>query len=148
MTQCQFIVDEVLSVTLLKRSSQTRPADATACKHWHNRVGVSQMSHFFKDWCLTKIEVEHFMIAMFAHSSLRINYIIKNDIKCLHFSFVRLYSPCVLIQWDAITEMDEQNRPIHTFQVCHVMEPNQNNWLRSGWIQRQAAQRVWMTSWN
>ena len=49
-------------------------------------------------------------------------------------------------QWDAITEMDEQNRPIHTFQVCHVMEPNQNNWLRSGWIQRQAAQRVRTTS--
>eukprot|EP00064_Thunnus_orientalis_P015446 superscaffoldBa00002862_g15498 len=40
--------------------------------------------------------------------------------------------------------MDEQNRPIHTFQVCHVMEPNQNNWLRSGWIQRQAAQRVYV----
>uniref|UniRef100_A0A8C5F045 receptor protein-tyrosine kinase n=1 Tax=Gouania willdenowi TaxID=441366 RepID=A0A8C5F045_GOUWI len=34
--------------------------------------------------------------------------------------------------------------PIHTFQVCHVMEPNQNNWLRSGWIQRQAAQRVYV----
>lgn len=48
----------------------------------------------------------------------------------------------IFLQWDAITEMDEQNRPIHTFQVCHVMEPNQNNWLRSGWIQRQAAQRV------
>uniref|UniRef100_A0A8C5EZY9 Ephrin type-A receptor 6 n=1 Tax=Gouania willdenowi TaxID=441366 RepID=A0A8C5EZY9_GOUWI len=47
-------------------------------------------------------------------------------------------------KWDAITEMDEQNRPIHTFQVCHVMEPNQNNWLRSGWIQRQAAQRVYV----
>ncbi|XP_077568598.1 ephrin type-A receptor 6-like isoform X5 [Stigmatopora nigra] len=46
--------------------------------------------------------------------------------------------------WDAITEMDEQNRPIHTFQVCHVMELNQNNWLRSGWIQRQAAQRVYV----
>ncbi|XP_030643121.1 ephrin type-A receptor 6-like [Chanos chanos] len=46
--------------------------------------------------------------------------------------------------WDAITEMDEQNRPIHTFQVCHVMEPNQNNWLRSGWIFRQAAQKVYV----
>ncbi len=52
----------------------------------------------------------------------------------------------IFLQWDAITEMDEQNRPIHTFQVCHVMEPNQNNWLRSGWIQRQAAQRVCTTS--
>ncbi|XP_075933830.1 ephrin type-A receptor 6-like isoform X1 [Anarhichas minor] len=46
--------------------------------------------------------------------------------------------------WDAITEMDEQNRAIHTFQVCHVMEPNQNNWLRSGWIQRQVAQKVYV----
>ncbi|XP_045567527.1 ephrin type-A receptor 6, partial [Salmo salar] len=40
--------------------------------------------------------------------------------------------------------MDEQNRPIHTFQVCHVMEPNQNNWLRSNWMQRQAAQKVYV----
>uniref|UniRef100_A0A8C7EYZ5 Ephrin type-A receptor 6 n=1 Tax=Oncorhynchus kisutch TaxID=8019 RepID=A0A8C7EYZ5_ONCKI len=46
--------------------------------------------------------------------------------------------------WDAITEMDEHNRPIHTFQVCHVMEPNQNNWLRSNWIFRQAAQKVYV----
>ncbi|KAM6970292.1 ephrin type-A receptor 6-like [Aplochiton taeniatus] len=46
--------------------------------------------------------------------------------------------------WDAITEMDEHNRPIHTFQVCHVMEPNQNNWLRSGWIPRQAAQKIYV----
>uniref|UniRef100_A0A8K9UDS9 receptor protein-tyrosine kinase n=1 Tax=Oncorhynchus mykiss TaxID=8022 RepID=A0A8K9UDS9_ONCMY len=40
--------------------------------------------------------------------------------------------------------MDEHNRPIHTFQVCHVMEPNQNNWLRSNWIFRQAAQKVYV----
>ncbi|MFT7808035.1 ephrin type-A receptor 6-like, partial [Arapaima gigas] len=46
--------------------------------------------------------------------------------------------------WDAITEMDEHNRPIHTFQVCHVMEPNQNNWLRSNWISREAAQKVYV----
>ncbi|KAK1802962.1 hypothetical protein P4O66_021499 [Electrophorus voltai] len=48
------------------------------------------------------------------------------------------------LQWDAITEMDEQNRPIHTFQVCHVMEPNQNNWLRSNWISRQEAQKLYV----
>uniref|UniRef100_A0A8C2G4S7 Ephrin type-A receptor 6 n=1 Tax=Cyprinus carpio TaxID=7962 RepID=A0A8C2G4S7_CYPCA len=47
-------------------------------------------------------------------------------------------------QWDAITEMDEHNRPIHTFQVCHVMEPNQNNWLRTDWIPRQAAQKIYV----
>ncbi|XP_072556370.1 ephrin type-A receptor 6 isoform X2 [Paramormyrops kingsleyae] len=46
--------------------------------------------------------------------------------------------------WDAITEMDEHNRPIHTFQVCHVMEPNQNNWLRSNWISREAAQKIYV----
>ncbi|XP_017279357.1 ephrin type-A receptor 6 [Kryptolebias marmoratus] len=46
--------------------------------------------------------------------------------------------------WDAITEMDEHNRPIHTFQVCNVMEPNQNNWLRSNWIPRQAAQKIYV----
>uniref|UniRef100_A0A6Q2X430 Ephrin type-A receptor 6 n=1 Tax=Esox lucius TaxID=8010 RepID=A0A6Q2X430_ESOLU len=41
-------------------------------------------------------------------------------------------------------KMDEHNRPIHTFQVCNVMEPNQNNWLRSNWIFRQAAQKVYV----
>ncbi|XP_041857056.1 ephrin type-A receptor 6 isoform X2 [Melanotaenia boesemani] len=46
--------------------------------------------------------------------------------------------------WDAITEMDEHNRPIHTFQVCNVMEPNQNNWLRSNWISRKAAQKIYV----
>uniref|UniRef100_A0A8C7C4T1 Ephrin type-A receptor 6 n=1 Tax=Oncorhynchus kisutch TaxID=8019 RepID=A0A8C7C4T1_ONCKI len=56
-------------------------------------------------------------------------------------SSTKLYS---WYYWDAITEMDEHNRPIHTFQVCHVMEPNQNNWLRSNWIFRQAAQKVYV----
>uniref|UniRef100_A0AAQ6A8T4 receptor protein-tyrosine kinase n=1 Tax=Amphiprion ocellaris TaxID=80972 RepID=A0AAQ6A8T4_AMPOC len=41
-------------------------------------------------------------------------------------------------------KMDEHNRPIHTFQVCNVMEPNQNNWLRSNWISRQAAQKIYV----
>ncbi|XP_053562016.1 ephrin type-A receptor 6 [Bombina bombina] len=50
--------------------------------------------------------------------------------------------PCS--QWDAITEMDEYNRPIHTYQVCNVMEANQNNWLRSNWISRDAAQKVFV----
>ncbi|PKU43570.1 hypothetical protein llap_6118 [Limosa lapponica baueri] len=49
-----------------------------------------------------------------------------------------------LLQWDAITEMDEHNRPIHTYQVCNVMEPNQNNWLRTNWISRDAAQKIYV----
>lgn len=48
------------------------------------------------------------------------------------------------LQWDAITEMDEHNRPIHTYQVCNVMEPNQNNWLRTNWISRDAAQKIYV----
>ncbi|XP_040517630.1 ephrin type-A receptor 6 isoform X7 [Gallus gallus] len=46
--------------------------------------------------------------------------------------------------WDAITEMDEHNHPIHTYQVCNVMEPNQNNWLRTNWISRDAAQKIYV----
>ncbi|KAI4548494.1 hypothetical protein MG293_000824 [Ovis ammon polii] len=48
------------------------------------------------------------------------------------------------LPWDAITEMDEHNRPIHTYQVCNVMEPNQNNWLRTNWISRDAAQKIYV----
>eukprot|EP00066_Takifugu_rubripes_P020384 XP_011609650.1 PREDICTED: ephrin type-A receptor 6 [Takifugu rubripes] len=66
-----------------------------------------------------------------------------------NFNVVILFDPPSLfslfpVQWDAITEMDEHNRPIHTFQVCNVMEPNQNNWLRSNWIPRQAAQKIYV----
>ncbi|XP_078235246.1 ephrin type-A receptor 8 [Pogona vitticeps] len=45
--------------------------------------------------------------------------------------------------WDSINEMDEFFNPIHTYQVCNVMSPNQNNWLRTSWIQRQGAHRVY-----
>lgn len=40
--------------------------------------------------------------------------------------------------------MDEKNIPIRTYQVCNVMEPNQNNWLRTDWIPRGGAQRVYI----
>lgn len=40
--------------------------------------------------------------------------------------------------------MDEKNIPIRTYQVCNVMEPNQNNWLRTDWISRGGAQRVYI----
>ncbi|XP_029433599.1 ephrin type-A receptor 6 [Rhinatrema bivittatum] len=40
--------------------------------------------------------------------------------------------------------MDEHNRPIHTYQVCNVMEANQNNWLRTNWISRDAAQKIFV----
>ncbi|XP_015260165.1 PREDICTED: ephrin type-A receptor 8-like [Cyprinodon variegatus] len=46
--------------------------------------------------------------------------------------------------WDAINEMDEYFTPIHTYQVCNVMSPSQNNWLRSGWIPREGAKRIYI----
>lgn len=52
----------------------------------------------------------------------------------------RLFS---LPQWDSINEVDESFRPIHTYQVCNVMSPNQNNWLRTSWVPRDGARRVY-----
>uniref|UniRef100_A0A8C5X7N8 receptor protein-tyrosine kinase n=1 Tax=Malurus cyaneus samueli TaxID=2593467 RepID=A0A8C5X7N8_9PASS len=48
-----------------------------------------------------------------------------------------------VLQWDSINEMDEFFSPIHTYQVCNVMTPNQNNWLRTNWVQRDGARRVY-----
>ncbi|PKK20150.1 EPH receptor A10 [Columba livia] len=36
------------------------------------------------------------------------------------------------------------NGPIRTYQVCNVMEPNQNNWLQTGWIARRDGQRIFI----
>ncbi|KAG5837698.1 hypothetical protein ANANG_G00242190 [Anguilla anguilla] len=46
--------------------------------------------------------------------------------------------------WEEVSIMDEKNTPIRTYQVCNVMEPSQNNWLRTDWIPRGGAQRVYM----
>uniref|UniRef100_A0A6Q2YV77 receptor protein-tyrosine kinase n=1 Tax=Esox lucius TaxID=8010 RepID=A0A6Q2YV77_ESOLU len=46
--------------------------------------------------------------------------------------------------WEEVSIMDEKNTPIRTYQVCNVMEPNQNNWLRTDWIPRGGAQRVYI----
>ncbi|XP_042354193.1 ephrin type-A receptor 8 isoform X1 [Plectropomus leopardus] len=40
--------------------------------------------------------------------------------------------------------MDEYFSPIHTYQVCNVMSPSQNNWLRTGWIPREGARRIYI----
>ncbi|KAK1901689.1 Ephrin type-A receptor 8 [Dissostichus eleginoides] len=46
--------------------------------------------------------------------------------------------------WDAINEMDEYFTPIHTYQVCNVMSPSQNNWVRTGWLPREGARRIYI----
>uniref|UniRef100_A0A672ISI3 receptor protein-tyrosine kinase n=1 Tax=Salarias fasciatus TaxID=181472 RepID=A0A672ISI3_SALFA len=52
-------------------------------------------------------------------------------------------STCVSV-WEEVSIMDEKNIPIRTYQVCNVLEPNQNNWLRTDWIPRSGAQRVYV----
>lgn len=49
-----------------------------------------------------------------------------------------------LSQWEEIGEVDEDYAPIHTYQVCRVMEQNQNNWLHTNWILTEGAQRVFI----
>ncbi|KAG5269562.1 hypothetical protein AALO_G00203420 [Alosa alosa] len=46
--------------------------------------------------------------------------------------------------WEEVSIMDEKNVPIRTYQVCNVMEPSQNNWLRTHWVSRGLAQRVYV----
>uniref|UniRef100_A0A8C7H6B8 receptor protein-tyrosine kinase n=1 Tax=Oncorhynchus kisutch TaxID=8019 RepID=A0A8C7H6B8_ONCKI len=54
--------------------------------------------------------------------------------------------PCISSssQWEEISGVDEHYTPIRTFQVCNVMEYSQNNWLRTNWIPRQSAQKIYV----
>ncbi|KAG8582248.1 hypothetical protein GDO81_007970 [Engystomops pustulosus] len=46
--------------------------------------------------------------------------------------------------WEEISGLDENYTPIRTYQVCQVLEPNQNNWLRTNWISKANAQRIFV----
>ncbi|XP_041041677.1 ephrin type-A receptor 5-like isoform X4 [Carcharodon carcharias] len=46
--------------------------------------------------------------------------------------------------WEEISEVDENYTPIHTYQVCNVMEQNQNNWLQTNWISSEGARRIFI----
>ncbi|XP_043939554.1 ephrin type-A receptor 7-like [Protopterus annectens] len=46
--------------------------------------------------------------------------------------------------WEEISGVDENYKPIRTYQVCSVMESNQNNWLQTGWIMRRNGQRIFI----
>uniref|UniRef100_A0A7N6ABX0 receptor protein-tyrosine kinase n=1 Tax=Anabas testudineus TaxID=64144 RepID=A0A7N6ABX0_ANATE len=63
--------------------------------------------------------------------------LVERDQIIIHWMYV--YS-----QWEEVSIMDEKNIPIRTYQVCNVLEPNQNNWLRTDWIPRSGAQRVYV----
>uniref|UniRef100_A0A8C5L645 Ephrin type-A receptor 10 n=1 Tax=Jaculus jaculus TaxID=51337 RepID=A0A8C5L645_JACJA len=46
--------------------------------------------------------------------------------------------------WEEISGVDEHERPIRTYQVCNVLEPNQDNWLQTRWIHRGRGQRIFV----
>ncbi|EMP37864.1 Ephrin type-A receptor 3 [Chelonia mydas] len=48
------------------------------------------------------------------------------------------------VQWEEISGVDEHYTPIRTYQVCNVMDHSQNNWLRTNWIPRNSAQKIYV----
>uniref|UniRef100_A0A674DW35 Ephrin type-A receptor 7 n=1 Tax=Salmo trutta TaxID=8032 RepID=A0A674DW35_SALTR len=54
------------------------------------------------------------------------------------------FGPDFRVTWEEISGLDENYTPIRTYQVCQVMEPNQNNWLRTSWIEKGDAQRIFV----
>ncbi|XP_077344764.1 ephrin type-B receptor 1 isoform X2 [Lithobates pipiens] len=46
--------------------------------------------------------------------------------------------------WEEVSGYDENLNTIRTYQVCNVFGPNQNNWLRTTFIPRRNAQRVYV----
>uniref|UniRef100_A0A8C7ZW36 receptor protein-tyrosine kinase n=1 Tax=Oryzias sinensis TaxID=183150 RepID=A0A8C7ZW36_9TELE len=59
-------------------------------------------------------------------------------------TWVQTSFPSSYLQWEEISVMDERNTPMRTYQVCNVMEANQNNWLRTRHISREGAQRIYI----
>ncbi len=47
-------------------------------------------------------------------------------------------------QWEEVSGYDDHLSPIRTYQVCNVLEPNQNNWLRTDFIPRRGVLRVYV----
>ncbi|XP_060690775.1 ephrin type-B receptor 3-like isoform X1 [Hemiscyllium ocellatum] len=46
--------------------------------------------------------------------------------------------------WEEVSGYDDAINPIRTYQVCNVMEANQNNWLRTTYIEHNDVQRVYV----
>lgn len=53
-------------------------------------------------------------------------------------------SPPISAQWEEVSGYDENLNTIRTYQVCNVFEPSQNNWLLTTYIDRRAAQRIYV----
>ncbi|XP_073531820.1 ephrin type-A receptor 7 isoform X3 [Phyllobates terribilis] len=83
-------------------------------------------------------------LALFAHSgdSQTAKEVILLDSKAQQTELEWISSPSS--GWEEISGLDENYTPIRTYQVCQVLEPNQNNWLRTNWISKANAQRIFV----
>lgn len=54
------------------------------------------------------------------------------------------FSHAHIAQWEEVSGYDENLNTIRTYQVCNVFEPSQNNWLLTTYIDRRAAQRIYV----
>ncbi|EPQ15073.1 Ephrin type-A receptor 3 [Myotis brandtii] len=88
---------------------------------------------------------------VFRMLSLQNNYTIKNKrngVAKLNVFFKELNyktnSESPSVTWEEISGVDEHYTPIRTYQVCNVMEHSQNNWLRTNWVPRNSAQKIYV----
>ncbi|XP_077343358.1 ephrin type-A receptor 7 isoform X4 [Lithobates pipiens] len=85
-----------------------------------------------------------FWLALFAHigEAQTTKEVILLDSKAQQTELEWISSPSS--GWEEISGLDENYTPIRTYQVCQVLEPNQNNWLRTNWISKANAQRIFV----
>ncbi|XP_078391988.1 ephrin type-B receptor 3-like [Cetorhinus maximus] len=46
--------------------------------------------------------------------------------------------------WEEVSGSDDEMNTVRTYEICQVYAPNQNNWLRTTYIPRRGAQRVYV----
>ncbi|XP_067828044.1 ephrin type-B receptor 3-like [Heptranchias perlo] len=46
--------------------------------------------------------------------------------------------------WEEVSGSDDEMNTVRTYEICQVYSPNQNNWLRTTYIPRRGAQRVYV----
>uniref|UniRef100_A0A665W050 Ephrin type-A receptor 7 n=1 Tax=Echeneis naucrates TaxID=173247 RepID=A0A665W050_ECHNA len=109
----------------------------------HPNVPVCRRALFFFFWFkLLLIEIRSWVYA-FNHLPLGfLSLVILLDSKAQQTELEWISYPPN--GWEEISGLDENYTPIRTYQVCQVMEPNQNNWLRTNWIEKSDAQRIFV----
>ncbi|XP_048476003.1 ephrin type-B receptor 3-like [Rhincodon typus] len=46
--------------------------------------------------------------------------------------------------WEELSGIDDKTSTVRTYEICEIHTPNQNNWLRTTYIPRRGAQRVYV----